>query len=157
MAMADEKYKIPSLALFPKHYIAHSALPGIGNVCGFADFVIGSTVGNQKPSEAGCQPDKVTLLVVVSMTADENQHNNKHALFFAQLLTVQHLNRSASRYFSFLLNSISYYLGRAIMLRPGFSQMELHGTFTSIIRPNPRMFYIRFRFGIPITKIKAEY
>ena len=94
MAMADERYKLASLALFPNHYIAHPALPGIGNVSGSADFVIGSTVGNKKPSEEDCQPDKMSLLVVVSMTAEENQYNDLHALFLSQLLTVQYLNRS---------------------------------------------------------------
>lgn len=95
MAMADEKYKLTSLALFPNHYIAHPALPGIGNVSGSADFIIGSTVGNKKPSEEDCQPDKMSLLVVVSMTAEENQYNDLHALFLSQLFTVQYLNRSA--------------------------------------------------------------
>jgi len=95
MAMADEKYKLSSLALFPSQQIAHPALPSIGNISGSADFVIGSTVGNKKPSEEDCQPDKMSLLVVVSMTAEENQYNDLHALFLSQLLTVQYLNRSA--------------------------------------------------------------
>ena len=94
MAMADEKYKPASLALFPNHYIAHPTLLGIGNVSGSADFVIGSTVGNKNPSEEDCKPDKMSLLVVVSMTAEENQSHDLYALFLSQLLTVQHLNRS---------------------------------------------------------------
>ena len=70
--MANEKYKPASLALFLNYYIAHPTLPGIGNVSGSTDFVIGSTVRNKNPSEENCQPDKMSLLVVVSMTAEEN-------------------------------------------------------------------------------------
>jgi len=105
MALADEKYKLSSLALFPSHHIAHPALPGIGSVSGSADFVIGSTVGNKQPSEEDCQPDKMSLLVVVSMTAEENQYNDLHALFLSQLFTVQYLNRSALYAYELCLSS----------------------------------------------------
>jgi hypothetical protein len=144
LAIADEKYNLPSLALFPSHYIAHPALPGVGHVSGCADFVLGSTVGNKEASEADCQPDKMSLLVVVSMTAGENQYNDNYALFLSQLLTVQYLNGSAPE----LMSCCSYRLGQVPMHRPACSQMESLGICTSVTRSSRKMFCIECPSGI---------
>lgn len=113
IAIADEKYNLPSVALFPNHRIAHPALPGVGYVSGSADFVLGSTVGNKKASEANCQPAKINLLVVVSMTAKEEEQSDDFARFLSQLLTVQYLNGSVPEFLSYR----SYRLGRVVMHR----------------------------------------
>ena len=152
--MADEKYKLSSLALFPSQQIAHPALPSIGNISGSADFVIGSTVGNKKPSEEDCQPDKMSLLVVVSMTAEENQYNDLHAPFLSQLLTVQYLNRSALYAYELCLLSRP-----TSMPRLAFSQMGSLGICTSITKSSHKIFCTTFLCGIRNVTIlrKTEY
>lgn len=94
MDMAKGVYHLPSNALFHEYVIAHPNLPGIGQISGPVDFLASSTENdissNLNPDIA---PGERKFLVIEAKRGPTVNEAASFAQLYAQLFTVQHLDR----------------------------------------------------------------